>query len=135
MTRQIFVNLPVKDLNKSIEFFTKLGFTFNPQFTDENATCVIVGENIFVMLLVEKYFKTFIPKGICDTTKSSETLVALSYESRAEVDQIVAKAIKAGGTTYKEPNDMGFMYQHGFQDLDGHIWEVFFMEPSAVEQA
>ncbi len=135
MTRQIFVNLPVKDLNKSIEFFTKLGFTFNPQFTDENATCMIVSENIFVMLLVEKFFKTFTPKEICDTTNSAEVLVALSFDSRAEVDEIVAKAIAAGGTTYKEPNDMGFMYQHGFQDLDGHIWEIFFMEPSAVNQA
>jgi uncharacterized protein len=132
MSTQIFVNLPVKDLNKSVEFFTKLGYEFNPQFTDENATCMIVSENIFVMLLVEKYFKTFVPKGICDTSKSAEVLVALSFESRAAVDEIVAKAIAAGGTTYKEPNDMGFMYQHGFQDLDGHIWEIFFMDESAI---
>lgn len=93
---------------------------------------MIVGENIFVMLLVEKYFKTFMPKEICDTSKSAEVLVALSFDSRAEVDAMVAKAIAAGGITYKEPNDMGFMYQHGFQDLDGHLWEVFFMEESAV---
>ncbi len=132
MTRQIFVNLPVKNLNKSIDFFTRLGFTFNPQFTDENATCMIVSENIFVMLLVDKYFKTFMPKEICDTSKSAEVLVALSFESRAEVDAMVAKAIAAGGSTYKEPNEMGFMYQHGFQDLDGHLWEIFFMEESAV---
>ncbi len=134
MATQIFVNLPVKDLNKSVEFFTKLGYEFNPQFTDENATCMIVDKNIFVMLLVEKYFKTFMPKEICDTTKSAEVLVALSFASRAEVDAIVAKAIAAGGTTYKEPQDLGFMYQHGFQDLDGHIWEIFFMEESAVNQ-
>jgi uncharacterized protein len=134
MTRQIFVNLPVKDLNRSIEFFTKLGFTFNQQFTDENATCMIIGENIFSMLLVEKYFKTFVSKEICDTSKSAEVLVALSFDSRTEVDEIVAKAIAAGGTTYNEPKDHGFMYQHGFQDLDGHIWEIFFMEPSAVSQ-
>jgi uncharacterized protein len=133
MTRQIFVNLPVKDLSKSIEFFTKLGFTFNPQFTDENATCMIIGEHIFAMLLVEKFFKTFITKEICDTSKSAEVLVALSFDSRAEVDEIVAKAIAAGGSTYKEPLDMGFMYQHGFQDLDGHIWEIFFMDESAIE--
>jgi uncharacterized protein len=133
MTRQIFVNLPVKDLNKSIEFFTKIGFTFNQQFTDENATCMIVGENIFAMLLVEEYFKTFTPKEICDTSKYAEVLVALSFESRAEVDEIVSKAIAAGGTTYREPQDHGFMYQHGFQDLDGHIWEIFFMEESAIE--
>jgi uncharacterized protein len=134
MTTQIFVNLPVKNLNHFIDFFTKLGFSFNAQFTDENATCMIVSENIFVMLLVEDYFKTFTPKEICDATKSTEVLVALSCESRAEVDDMVAKAIAAGGTTYKEPNDMGFMYQHGFQDLDNHIWEIFFMEPSAINQ-
>ena len=133
MTRQIFVNLPVKDLSKSIEFFTKLGFTFNSQFTNENATCMIVGENIFAMLLVEKYFKTFTPKEVCDTSKFAEVPISLSFESRAEVDEIVAKAIAAGGTTYKEPQDQGFMYGHGFQDLDGHIWEIFFMEPSAVK--
>ncbi|AFY92992.1 VOC family protein [Chamaesiphon minutus] len=135
MSTQIFVNLPVKDLNKSVDFFTKLGYKFNPQFTDENATCMLVGENIFVMLLVEKYFKTFTPKEICDTSKSAEVLVALSFESRAAVDEMVRKAIAAGGSTYKEPIDMGFMYQHGFQDLDGHIWEIFFMEESEVEPA
>jgi uncharacterized protein len=134
MATQIFVNLPVKDLKKSVEFFTQLGYEFNPQFTDENATCMLVGENIFVMLLVEKYFKTFTPKEICDTSKCAEVLVALSFESRAEVDAMVAKAIAAGGTTYKEPQDHGFMYQHGFQDLDGHIWEIFFMEESAIKQ-
>ena len=143
MTRQIFVNLPVKDLNKSVEFFTKLDFTFNPQFTNEDATCMIVDKNIFVMLLVEKYFQTFTPKEICDASKSTEVLVSLSFESRAEVDAMVAKAIAkrcleqvaAGGTTYKEPMDMGFMYQHGFQDLDGHLWEIFFMDESEVKQA
>jgi uncharacterized protein len=135
MSTQIFVNLPVKDLNKSVEFFTKLGYKFNPKFTDENATCMIVSEDIFVMLLVEEFFKTFVPKEICDTTKSVEVLVALSFESRAAVDEMVRKAIAAGGSTYKEPIDMGFMYQHGFQDLDGHIWEIFFMEESEAEQA
>jgi uncharacterized protein len=134
MSTQIFVNLPVKDLKKSVEFFTKLGYEFNPKFTDENATCMIVGENIFVMLLVEEFFKTFAPKEICDTAKSAEVLVALSFDSRAEVDEIVAKAIAAGGSTYNEPKDHGFMYQHGFQDLDGHIWEIFFMDESAIEQ-
>jgi uncharacterized protein len=133
MSTQIFVNLPVKDLNKSVEFFTKLGYEFNLKFTDKNATCMIVSENIFVMLLVEEFFKTFVPKEICDTTKSVEVLVALSFESRAAVDEMVAKAIAAGGSTYKEPLDMGFMYQHGFQDLDGHIWEIFFMEESETE--
>lgn len=132
MIKQIFVNLAVKDLKASIAFFTKLGFSFNPQFTDDNATCMIIGENMFAMLLVEKFFATFTPKAICDATKSAEVLVALACENRAEVDDYVRKAIAAGGNTYKDPNDLGFMYQHGFQDLDGHVWEVFYMDPSTV---
>jgi uncharacterized protein len=131
MTTQIYVNLPVKNLNPTVEFFTKLGFTFNPQFTNENATCMIVGENIFVMLLVEKFFQTFTAKPICDATKSTEVLVCLSCESRAEVDEMVRKAIAAGGTSPRKPQDHGFMYGHGFEDLDGHIWELIYMEPSA----
>jgi len=129
MTKQIFVNLPVKDLNKSIDFFSELGFTFNPKFTDETTTCMIVSSDIFVMLLTEEKFKTFTPKEICDAEKFTEVLVCLSFESRAEVDQIVGKAVAAGGKTYNEPQDHGFMYGHGFQDLDGHIWEFIFMEP------
>jgi uncharacterized protein len=133
MSTKIFVNLPVKDLNKSIEFFTKLGFSFNAQFTDETATCMIVSEEIFVMLLTEAKFKEFTPNAICDATKSTEVLVCLSSDSRTDVDEMVRKAIAAGGTTYKEPQDHGFMYGHGFQDLDGHIWEIMFMEPSAIK--
>jgi len=134
MATKIFVNLPVKDLDKSVEFFTKLGYTFNPQFTDETATCMIVGEDIFVMLLTREKFQTFTPKEICDATKSTEVLVSLTADSREKVDEIVRKAVAAGGSTYNEPQDYGFMYQHGFQDLDGHIWETFFMEPSAIDQ-
>lgn len=134
MATQIFVNLPVKDLNKSAEFFTQLGFTFNPQFTDETATCMIVAADIFVMLLTEEKFKTFTPKEICDATKSTEVLVCLSLASRPEVDEMVRKAVAAGGSTYNEPQDHGFMYGHGFQDLGGHIWELIFMEPSAISQ-
>ena len=134
MATKIFVNLPVKHLKKSIEFFTKLGFTFNPQFTDETATCMIVAEDIFVMLLTEPKFKSFTPKAICDATKSTEVLVALSMESRKHVDVMVRKAVDAGGTTYNKPQDHGFMYAHGFQDLDGHIWEIFSMDPSAIKQ-
>jgi predicted lactoylglutathione lyase len=130
---KIFVNLPVKNLNKSVEFFTKLGFTFNAQFTDETATCMIVAEDIFVMLLTEAKFKTFTPKEICDTTKSTEVLVCLSTESREKVDEMVRKAIGAGGKTYNEPQDHGFMYGHGFLDLDGHTWELIYMEPSAAQ--
>jgi uncharacterized protein len=132
MSTQIFVNLPVKDLKQSIEFFTKLSFQFNPQFTDETATCMIVSETIFVMLLTREKFKTFTPNEICDATKSTEVLVCLSMESREKVDEMVRNAIAAGGTTYNEPQDHGFMYAHGFQDLDGHIWELMYMEPGAV---
>lgn len=134
MAAKIFVNLPVKNLDRSVEFFTKLGFSFNAQFTDETATCMVVSEDIFVMLLTEAKFKEFTPNPICDATKSTEVLVCLSSESRAEVDEMVRKAVAAGGTTYKEPQDYGFMYVHSFQDLDGHIWETMFMEPSAVNQ-
>ena len=132
MPTQIFVNLPVKNLDKSVQFFTRLGYTFDSKFTDENATCMIVGENIYVMLLVESFFKTFTPKALCDATKSTEVLVALSAESRDEVDELVRKAVAAGGTTPNESKDYGFMYQHGYQDLDGHLWEVFYMDPNAA---
>lgn len=134
MAIQIFVNLPVKNLNKSIEFFTKLGFKFNPQFTDETATCMIVGEDIFVMLLTEEKFKTFTPKGICEATTCTEVLLCLSLDAREKVDEMIRNAIAAGGTTYKEPQELSFMYGHGFQDLDGHIWEVIYMDPSTISQ-
>ncbi|MBD2259311.1 VOC family protein [Pseudanabaena sp. FACHB-2040] len=133
MARKIFVNLPVKDLNQSIEFFTKLGFSFNSQFTDETATCMIVSRDIFVMLLTHDKFKTFTPKAICDTTQSTEVLVCLSCDSRDEVDTIVRQAVNAGGKTYSDPQDHEFMYGHGFQDLDGHNWELMYMNPSAVD--
>ncbi|NJK51625.1 MAG: VOC family protein [Leptolyngbyaceae cyanobacterium SU_3_3] len=132
MNTQIFVNLPVQDLQNSVAFFTQLGFTFNAQFTDKTATCMIVSEDIYVMLLTHQKFKTFTPNPICDAKQSTEVLVCLSMESRVAVDDIVSKALDAGGNTYSEPKDHGFMYAHGFQDLDGHIWEVMYMEPSAV---
>jgi predicted lactoylglutathione lyase len=135
MATQIYVNLPVKNLDKSVAFFTQLGFKFNPQFTDENATCMIVGENIYVMLLVENYFKTFTPKAISDAKKSTEVLLCLSCESRAEVDAQVAKAVAAGGSTPTKAQDHGFMYQHGFEDLDGHLWELAYMDMSAFPQS
>ncbi len=134
MSTMIFVNLPVKDLDRSVDFFKRLGYTFNPQFTDENATCMIVSDTIYVMLLTEEYFRTFMPKEVCDTSRYAEVLVALSAESREAVDEMVRKAVAAGGSTYAEPQDHGFMYQHGFQDPDGHIWELVWMDPSAVEQ-
>lgn len=134
MATSIFVNLPVKELKKSINFFTRLGFTFNPQFTDDTATCMIVAENIFVMLLTHPKFAGFTPKPIVDATKGTEVLVCLSRENRDAVDDMVAKAVAAGGSTYNEPQDHGFMYAHGFQDPDGHIWELVHMDPAAIKQ-
>src|SRR5437868_629919 len=122
MSTKIFVNLPVSDLDKSVAFFNRLGFTFNAQFTDETATCMIVAEDINIMLLTHAKFKTFAPNPICDATKSTEVLVCLSCERRGKVDEMVRKAIAAGGRTYNQPQDHGFMYGHGFQDLDGHVW-------------
>lgn len=132
MTTKIFVNLPVKDLKRSMEFFTNLGYEFNLQFTDETAACMIVADDIYVMLLTHPKFKEFTPKSICDSTKFTEVLVCLSSESREKVDDMVRKAVAAGGMTYAQSQDHGFMYQHGFQDLDGHIWELIYMEPSAA---
>jgi predicted lactoylglutathione lyase len=134
MATKIFVNLPVKNLDHSVAFFTKLGFTFNPQFTNEQATCMIVSEDIFVMLLVEDFFKTFTKKEISDATKTTEVLLGLSADSREQVDEMVNKAVKAGGKTPNDKQDQGFMYGWGFEDLDGHLWEVFYMDPSAVQQ-
>ncbi|AQV98839.1 extradiol dioxygenase [Cupriavidus necator] len=133
MSQQIFVNLPVRDLQKSIAFFTQLGFSFNPQFTDDTATCMIVGENIFVMLLTEAKFRSFSPNEICDARKATEVLVCLSMETRARVDEMVNAAVAAGGNTYKPAMDLGFMYGHGFQDLDGHVWELVHMDMAAMQ--
>jgi len=131
---KIFVNLPVKDLNRSVAFFTRLGFKFNLQFTNDNATCMVVSEDIFVMLLVEEFFKTFTKKEIADATKSTEAIICLSADSREKVDEMINKAIEAGATTPNEKQDQEFMYGHGFQDLDGHLWELVYMEPGAINQ-
>lgn len=131
MATKIFVNLPVKDLNKSITFFTSLGYSFNPQFTSEKATCMIIAEDIFVMLLVEPFFKTFVPNEIADAKRTTESIICLSAESREKVDELIKKAIEAGGTLYKEPQEHGFMYGHGYQDLDGHLWEIMWMDSPA----
>jgi len=134
MSKQIFVNLPVKDLNKSIEFFTTLGFTFNPQFTDENATCMIVEQNINVMLLVEKFFKTFTKKDIADATKSTEVIITISADSKEKVNEITQIAIEAGAKPSSEPQDHGWMYQNGFEDINGHLWEIVYMDMSKFPQ-
>jgi predicted lactoylglutathione lyase len=131
--QKVFINLPVKDLDKSKEFFAKLGYTFNPQFTDENAACMIISDNIYTMLLVEKFFATFTPKKVIDGKTGVEAINALNCPSRAAVDEIVNKALAAGGKKYNEPQDHGFMYQWGFEDLDGHLWEYFWMDPSFVQ--
>jgi len=135
MARQIFINLPVKNLDNTIEFFTKLRFTFNPQFTDEKAACMIIGENIYAMLLVEKFFRGFIPgKNITDTKDNIEVLTAISAESREEVDKMIENATKSGGKEYRKASDYGWMYSRAFQDLDGHIWEVLYMDEDKMPQ-
>ena len=131
-TRKMFVNLSVRDLKRSVEFFTKLGFEFNPHFTDDTATCMIVSEEAYVMLLVEKRFQEFTKKRICDTTTHTEGLFSLSLGSRAEVDEMVKKAIAAGGSHALDPVDHGFTYNWSFYDPDGHHWEVFYMDPKAI---
>ncbi|MFO1389830.1 VOC family protein [Cellvibrio sp.] len=133
MSQQIFVNLSVKDLPKSKVFFEKLGYSFNPQFTNDAAACMVISDTIYVMLLTEPFFKNFTSKELVDAKKATEVLVCLSAESRAAVDDIVRKAVAAGGRIYNEPQDHGFMYGHGFEDLDGHQWEFAYMEPSHIQ--
>lgn len=127
MHQQIFVNLPVKDLSRSKAFFSHLGYSFNPQFTDDKAACLILGENSYAMLLVREMFATFTNRPVCDAHECTEMLVALSCNSREHVDELVAKALAQGATPSGEPQDHGFMYDHGFYDLDGHGWGVFYM--------
>lgn len=135
MTKQIFVNLPVKDLKKSIDFFTQIGYTFNPKFSDDTGTCMIISDTIFVMLLTEAKFKEFTKKQLADAHKTTEIIIALNADNKDAVDEIVNKAITAGGTTYAEPTTHGdWMYQRSFADLDGHQWEYFFMDESKFPQ-
>jgi uncharacterized protein len=131
--RKIFVNLPVKDLKKSMDFFAALGFDFNRQFTDDKAACMVISGEAFVMLLSEPFFRTFTKRELSDASRQTEAMFALSCESRAEVDQIVRKAIDAGGSHVMDPMDQGFMYGWSFYDLDGHHWEVLWMDPAAVQ--
>ena len=132
MIRQIFVNLPIKDMARSQAFFKALGLTFNPRFTNEQGASLEIAENIYAMLLVEPFFQGFTKLPLCDAKKATEVLIALSCDSREEVEDMVRKAVAAGGTTPNEPKDYGFMYQHGFADLDGHQWEVFYMNMDAA---
>lgn len=134
MSTKMFLNLPVKNLDKSIKFFTKLGFTFNPQFTDKNATCMIVGADIYIMLLVEPFFKTFVKKEIANTAKTTEAIIALSFENKEKVDEMADKAFAAGAKPFNATKDEGWMYTRSFEDLDGHLWELFYMDESKVNQ-
>lgn len=131
MNRQMYLNIAVEDLEKSKTFFTSIGFSFNPEFSNDAGACMVVSDNIFVMLLTEKFFQTFTSKPIANAKDSTEVLICLSCESRAEVDELVLKASKAGASVPRTPQDHGFMYSHGFEDIDGHIWELVYMEPAA----
>lgn len=134
MSTKIFVNLPVQDLARSKAFFTQLGYSFDDRFSDENAACLVISDDIFAMLLTEPFFKTFTKKEIADSRTSTETIIALSTDSRAQVDELADRALAAGGRAAGDPQDHGFMYVRSFNDPDGHHWEVLWMDPAMVEQ-
>jgi uncharacterized protein len=134
MTTQVFVNLPVKDLNRSKDFFNRLGFSFNPQFTDDKAACMVLNESGFVMLLSEEFFKNFTGKQIADARKETEVLVSISADSREQVNELTDKALSFGASKASEPQIMDDMYGRSFSDLDGHIWEVIWMDRYRIGQ-
>ncbi|MFF8847391.1 VOC family protein [Streptomyces sp. NPDC015127] len=135
MPQMIFVNLPVDDLETSKAFWSKLGYSFNPQFTDENAACLVISDTIFAMLLTKPRFKDFTKKEIADATTSTEVILALSADSRDKVDELADAALAAGGTPANDPQDYGFMYGRSFQDPDHHMWEVIWMDMEAAKEA
>jgi len=134
VSTQIFVNLPVRDLGASVDFFTELGYAFDPRMTDDKATCMIVADDIFVMLLVRDFFQTFTTKEVADAATHTEAILCLSAESRRGVDELVDKAMEAGARQAKEPMGQGPMYCRSFYDLDGHLWEILHMDPSGLDQ-
>lgn len=134
MSKQVFINLPVADLPKSIAFFKALGFSLNPEMSDDAGASFVVSDTIFVMLATHKRFREFTPKAVCDTKQAVEVLLNLRCESRDEVDSLVAKALAAGGSTYDKPEDLGFMYSHSFVDLDGHGWGLFHVNDSPAQK-
>jgi uncharacterized protein len=134
MTTKIFVNLPVEDLDKSKAFFAKLGYRFNPQFTDETAACMVITDDIYAMLLTKAKFQEFTKKSVADATKTTEVLTCLSVDSKAKVDEMLDTALEAGATEARDPMDYGFMYGRSFNDLDGHIWEIIWMDPQALQE-
>lgn len=134
MPTQVFINFPVKDLDKSKAFFAQLCYSFNPQFTNENAACMVISDTIYCMLLTEPFFQGFTPKTIANAHTTKEVLICLSCDTREQVDEMVKKAIAAGGKAAPaEPIDHGFMYYHGFEDLDGHNWEIAYMDPTHIQ--
>ena len=135
MTTKIFVNLAVNDLDRSKAFFKQLGFTFNPIFTDETAACMVITDDIYAMLLTYPKFKEFTKKDIADAHKTTEVLTCLSFDSKDEVNELIDKAVAAGGTEAREPQDYGFMYGRSFNDPDGHIWEIIWMDPSHIQRS
>jgi len=135
MASQIFINLPVNDLNRSMDFFRKLGYTFNEQFTDETAACMVIAPDIYSMLLTKEKFKQFIQKPLADATQGTSVINALSMDSKEAVDDIADKALSAGATPTVPPMDYGFMYARSIADLDGHCWEFFWMDPGYVPEA
>lgn len=134
MNKMIFVNLPVKDLTKSMDFFRQLGYDFNLKYTDETAACMVISQQIYVMLLGVAKFQSFTSKTLIDSEKQVGVIIALSTESREEVDTLVNKALEAGATKANEPMDYGFMYSRSFYDLDGHMWELLYMTPDVDHQ-
>jgi len=132
MATKIFINLPVKDLERSKAFFSALGYSFNPQFTDDKAACMVISEHIYVMMLVESYFKSFAKKEVGDAHLAAQVLLALDATSREEVQQTITKATELGGSIYSQPQDHGWMYQHSFADLDGHQWEIVYMDATKM---
>ncbi|MFI8264367.1 MULTISPECIES: VOC family protein [unclassified Streptomyces] len=133
MPTMIFVNLPVKDIEAAKAFWVKLGYSFNPQFSDEQTGCLVISDTIFAMLMTEARFKDFATKEVADATKTTEVMLALSAESREQVDEVVGAALAAGATEPRPAQDLGFMYGRAFEDLDGHVWEYVWMDPAAVQ--
>ncbi|MCC0098284.1 VOC family protein [Streptomyces flavotricini] len=133
MPTMIFVNLPVKDIEAAKAFWGKLGYSFNPQFSDEQTGCLVISDTIFAMLMTEARFKDFATKEVADATKTTEVMLALSAESREQVDEVVGAALDAGATEPRPAQDLGFMYGRAFEDLEGHVWEYVWMDPAAVQ--
>ena len=131
-SRKLFVNLAVEDLDRAVRFFTALGFEFDPQFTDETATCMLIGEDAYAMLLVRPRFQDFTKKQVVDASTSTEAILAVTADSREEVDDLAEKALASGATAANDPMELDFMYSRSFNDPDGHLWEVFWMDPAAL---